>query len=157
MESERRGAVSDAPLPNNEAAKEHLDSSQFASRIVNFGRFSRPRIPFADAEIRGGGGATYRQLDDQTFSEALPLTTSMNVAPDAIHLAHRLRSARATGPDLTQCFAWKSLPLPDKNRKLESYLQGAGEKGGISNHRNFRGGLAQSPARPPRPCPSRKA
>ena len=76
-EGERLGALSDARLPNNEAAEEHFDGSQI--RVEN--RQFRALLKLANPSVRrrksGSKPATYRQADDQTFSESLPTPTAM--------------------------------------------------------------------------------
>ena len=62
-EGERLGALSDARLPNNEAAEEHFDGSQI--RVEN--RQFRALLKLANPSVRrrksGSKPATYRQAD----------------------------------------------------------------------------------------------
>ena len=63
-------------MPKNEAAEEHFDGSQI--RVEN--RQFRALLKLANPSVRrrksGSKPATYRQADDQTFSEWLPTPTA---------------------------------------------------------------------------------
>ena len=102
---------------------------KFASRIVNFGLFSNFANPSVDAGIRGQslpriGKPTIKPSRSRCQLQQWTIGSGKN----RLAAATRFRPPGICWLSLCRRFAWKSRPLPDKNRKY-SLIYWSGEKG----------------------------